>query len=211
MTRQAPTADRLRRFADEHLLYEPGMLHSLTVKLMNRHHQDDPVVENALLESFGIHSRNLIDFLWHGRPMKDTDAIASDYLADWRAPEMSERLSRVKNRVGKEMVHLSYNRLDVEEKGWQILGIGPEITTAFGAFAAAVSPDLVPDGWHEAAWAAIGAIPPDLAKEMGEHFISAEDVKPEDLVSAWRATMPKGQATQGIWAPAGERLHHLDD
>jgi len=208
MNRQAPSADRLRRFADEHLLYEPGMLHALTVKLMNRHHRDDPVLENALLESFGIHSRNLIDFLWLGRPMKDTDAIASDYVADWKAPAMSERLSGVKDRVGKEMVHLSYNRLDVERKGWQVLGIGPEITSAFGAFAIAVPAGRVPDGWHEAVWTAIGAVPPERAQELEKYFISAEDIKPEDLVSAWRAITPKGQATQGLWGPAGGRLDH---
>lgn len=211
MARQAPSADRLRRFADEHLLYEPGMLHDLTVKLMNRHHRDDPVVENALLESFGIHSRNLIDFLWLGRPMKDTDAIASDYVIDWKAPAMSERLSGVKDRVGKEMVHLSYKRLDVEHKGWQVLGIGPEITSAFGAFAMAVPTDRVPDGWHEAVWAATGAVPPDRAEEMEKHFVSAEDVRPEDLVSARRANMPKRQATQGIWGPGDERLNRAGD
>ena len=62
--RQRPTADRLRRFAEEHLLYEAGMLYEVTGKLMNRHHEEDPVVENTLLESFGVHNRNLIDFLW---------------------------------------------------------------------------------------------------------------------------------------------------
>jgi hypothetical protein len=208
MARQAPSADRLRRFADEHLLYEPGMLHALTVKLMNRHHREDPVLENALLASFGIHSRNLIDFFWNGSPMKDTDAIASDYVADWKAPAISERLSQVKDRVGKEMVHLSYNRLNVERKGWQVLGIGPEITAAFGAFAVAVPADRVRDGWHEAAWAAIGSVPPERAQEMEKHFISAADVRPEDLVSASAASRPAGQATQWIWGPAGERLGH---
>jgi hypothetical protein len=184
------------------------MLHDLTVKLMNRHHRDDPVLENALLESFGIHSRNLIDFLWHGRPMKDTDAIASDYVADWKAPAMSERLSRVKDRVSKEMVHLSYNRLNVEKKGWQVLGIGPEITAAFGTFAVAVPVDRVPEGWHDAAWAAIGAVSPERVQELEKHVISAEDVRPEDLVSASAAIRPAGQATKAIWGPGGERLDH---
>src|SRR4051794_16518894 len=140
MTRQRPPVDRLRRFAEEHLLYEAGMLYEVTGKLMNRHHGDDPVVQNALLESFGIHNRNLIDFLWLGRPMKDTDAVACDWIERWEAPEMSERLANVKDRVGKEMVHLSYNRLDVpeDEKGWTVLGIGPEVIGAFAKFATEV-------------------------------------------------------------------------
>lgn len=211
MTRKAPSADRPRRFADEQLVYEAGMLHELTVKLMNRHHQDDPIVENPLLESFGIHSRNLIDFLWLGKPMKDTDAIAADYVTDWNAPAMSDRLSGVKDRVGREMVDLSYNRLDVDRKGWQVLGIGPEITSAFGTFAIAVPADRVSDDWHEAVWAATGAVPPERAAEMEKYFVSAEDVRPEDFVSEWRANMPNGQATQGIWRPAGERPDHPGD
>lgn len=68
MARQRPSVERLRRFAEEHLLYEAGMLYEVTVKLMNRHHKDDLIAENALLESFGIHSRNLIDFLWLDKP-----------------------------------------------------------------------------------------------------------------------------------------------
>ena len=168
MTCQRPPVDRLRRFAEEHLLYEAGMLYEVTVKLMNGHHKDDPIVENALLESFGIHSRNLIDFLWLDKPMKDTDAIASDYVGEWKAPAMSERLSQVKSRVGKEMVHLSYNRLDVseDEKGWQVLGIGPEITGAFGTFVTAVPSESVPEGWHEHAYAATGVVPSDRAQEV---------------------------------------------
>jgi hypothetical protein len=61
---------RLRRFAEEHLLYEAGLLYEVTGKLMNRHHRDDLVVENALLESLGVHARNLIDFLWRDEAMK---------------------------------------------------------------------------------------------------------------------------------------------
>ena len=163
MARKRPPVERLHRFAEEHLLYEAGMLYEVTGKLMNRHHKDDLIVENSLLESFGVHSRNLIDFLWLDEPMKDTDAIASDYVDDWKAPAMSERLSQIKSRVGKEMVHLSYNRLDVPEDGkdWQVLGIGPEIIGAFGKFATEVPSNCVPEGWHEQAYAATRTVPPD--------------------------------------------------
>jgi hypothetical protein len=193
----------LRRFAGEHLLYEAGMLYELTVKLMNRHHKDDLIVENALLESFGVHSRNLIDFLWLDRPMKDTDAIAFDYVDEWKAPAMSERLSRVKSRVGKEMVHLSYNRLDLpeDEKGWQVLGIGPEITGAFGMFVTAVPLDCVSEDWHEHAYAATGAVPPDRAPEVENQIIRVEDMKPEDLLSSRAAIQAAARATQGLWVP----------
>jgi hypothetical protein len=198
----------LRRFAEEHLLYEAGMLYEVTVKLMNRHHEDDPIVENALLESFGVHSRNLIDFLWRDKPMKGTDALASDYAGEWKAPAMSERLSRVKGRVGKEMVHLSYNRLDVseDEKGWQVLGIGPEITCAFGAFVTAVPTGCVPEGWHEHAYAATGAVSPERVKEVEKQIVRAEDMKPEDLLASTAAIEATARATQALWIPAGAEI-----
>ena len=136
---------------------------------MNRHHADDLVVQNALLESFGIHNRCLIDFLWLDRPMKDTDAIRR-LDRGWQAPEMSERLARVKDRVGTEMVHLSYNRLDVpeDEKGWGVLGIGPEVLSTFGQFALEVPDDLIPEGWRERAYAASGTVPPEAGSGAGE-------------------------------------------
>lgn len=200
MASQRPSAERLRRFAEEHLLYEAGMLYEVTGRLMSRRHKDDLIVENTLLDSFGVHSRNLIDFLWLDKPMKDTDAIAADYVGDWKAPPMSERLSEVKGRVGKEMVHLSYNRLDVpeDEKGWQVLGIGPEIIGAFGKFATEVPTNRVPGGWHERTYAATGTVPPDRAEEMEKQIIRVEDVSPEDLLSSTAAIEAAARATQGL-------------
>jgi hypothetical protein len=192
VARERPSADRLRRFADEHLLYEAGMLYAVTGKLMNRHHEDDPVVENALLESFGVRSRSLIDFLWLDRPMKDTDAVARDWIEGWEAPEMSERLAKVKDRVGKEMVHLSYNRLDVpeDEKGWTVLGIGPEVIGAFTKFATEVPDDRVPEGWRGRAYSAAGAVSPEQVKELERYLVRPEDLGAADLPSVPTQGLP---------------------
>jgi hypothetical protein len=190
--RTPPSADRLRRFAEEHLLYEAGMLRAVTGKLMNRHHAEDQVVENALLMSFGVHNRNLIDFLWLDQPMKDTDALARDWVDAWEAPAMSEHLAKVKNRVGKEMVHLSYNRLDVpdDEKGWTVLGIGPEVIGAFAKFATEAPDDLVPDGWRDRAYAATRTVPPEQAKKLEEYLIRPEDLRPVGLPSIPTQALP---------------------
>jgi hypothetical protein len=113
---------------------------------------------------------------------------------------MSERLSGVKNRVGKEMVHLSYNRLDVpeDEKGWQVLGIGPEIIGAFGKFTTEVPADRVPEGWHERAHAATGTVAPDQAEELEKQIIRVEDMRPVDLLSSAAAIEEATRATQGL-------------
>jgi hypothetical protein len=117
--------------------------------------------------------------------MKPTDAIARDWSEGWQAPEMSERLAKVKGRVGKEMVHLSYNRFDVpeDEKGWVVLGIGPEVIGAFAKFAMEVPDDLVPEGWRDRAYAATGSVPPERAAELERYLIRPEDMRPVDLPS----------------------------
>jgi hypothetical protein len=183
--RDRPPAEDLRRFAEDHLLYEAGMLYEMTGKLMNRHHKDDQVVENGLLESFAIHSRNLLDFVWLDEPMKPTDAVAADYFpeGEWNPPEQSERLSKLKDRVGKEIVHLSYNRLTIpdDERGWQVLGIGPEILGGFSLFASKVPSELVPEGWRDRAYAATGTVPPEKAQEVAAQVIEAHSIPTQGL------------------------------
>jgi hypothetical protein len=100
--------------------------------------------------------------------MKDSNAIARDWIEGWEAPEMSERLANVKDRVGKEMVHLTHNRLDVaeDEKGWTVLAIGPEVVGAFGKFATEVPDDLVPEGWRGRAYSATVTVPPERMEEL---------------------------------------------
>jgi hypothetical protein len=105
---------------------------------------------------------------------------------------MSERLARVKDRVGKEMVHLSYNRLDVpeDEKGWGVLGIGPEVLSTFGQFALEVPDDLIQEGWRERAYAASGTVPPERIKELEKYLIRPEDFRPADLPSVPTQALP---------------------
>jgi hypothetical protein len=175
---------RLKRFAEEHVLYEAGMLNGLTVKLLNRHHQDDPVVENGLLESFTVHARLVRDFLYVDEPQYPTDAAAADYFDDdtWQEtrPAMSERVAGINERVGKEIVHLSYRRLDVddEEKGWLILGLGPEIIGNLTVWAHLVPTSRLPEGWLERFDLAAGAISEaDLARavEVPTHLPDPSD------------------------------------
>lgn len=129
------------------------MLQGLGVKLMNRHHEDDPLVENALLGSFTVHARLVLDFLYMDEPSVATDAAACDYFDDdsWQRarPEKSERLAGIHGRVGKEIVHLSYARLSVDEaeKGWAVVPIGLEILGILAAWAHRVPASRAPDGW----------------------------------------------------------------
>jgi hypothetical protein len=100
---------------------------------------------NADVESFGIHMRNFIDFLFGG----DGDAIADKYFDDrnhWLnlLPRKSkpESLKTVPARVGAEIGHMSSRRARVKDKNWPYIqlwfDLAPFIRT---------SVDNVPDGY----------------------------------------------------------------
>jgi len=97
MVRKKRSKEELRN-ASDHLHYEIWMFTSLASGLASGI-SGQGVINNALLESFTIHARNLLDFLYAGKPQKD-DVIAKDFLEDpseWHnaRPPKSETLQKV--------------------------------------------------------------------------------------------------------------------
>jgi hypothetical protein len=97
-------------------------------------------LNNAALESFILHARVLLDFLYAEKPQPD-DVIAEDYfneLSQWQTvrPEKTKTLKVIHKRVGKEVAHLTYARLEVTAvaKEWQFIQIAKEINAVFDAF-----------------------------------------------------------------------------
>lgn len=115
------------------------MLRETANKLGNAHLPDDWVARNALLESFTLHARALLDF-FYGRRRKKDDALASDFFEEdaWEQsrPPMAGTLSDVNRRVGKEIAHLTYSRANVTEeaKGWPIVPMYLALASVFGRF-----------------------------------------------------------------------------
>jgi hypothetical protein len=97
-------------------------------------------IRNALIESFTIHARILLDFLYSTNPQPD-DVIAEDFFDDSSAwlkqrTQKTPLLTTIHKRVGKEIAHLTYARLDVtpEEKKWHFVDIANEIGTVLETF-----------------------------------------------------------------------------
>jgi hypothetical protein len=108
-------------------------------------HLDMPT-RNAQVESFAIHVRSLLDFLYDVRG-KSTDAVASDYIpAGWTPPDKPASLDPVKSRVGKEIAHPSYNRIGLTDvtRQWPYLQVWLDLAKLLRAFAQKASPGLLP-------------------------------------------------------------------
>jgi hypothetical protein len=141
------------RDASEHLFYELWMLDSVA-RILALGALGQGTVSNALLESFSIHARALLQFFFPLSPKSD-DVLAEDYFSGtvaWetvRGPQ-PEALNQVNRRVGKEVAHLTYTRLGLSEeaKQWRILEVSQALSDVAMRFRTNVKPELLsPKRW----------------------------------------------------------------
>jgi hypothetical protein len=138
MNRQQRTP-KILRDASEHLFYEYGMFNSLA-QAMASGIFGPGLLNNAALESFALHARTLLDFLY-AENLQTDDVIAEDYFdesSQWLTvrPEKTETLNMIRKKVGKQIAHLTYTRLKVttEDRQWLFIQIASEINTIFDVF-----------------------------------------------------------------------------
>jgi hypothetical protein len=138
------------RDASHHLHYEINMLRSLAQGLASGI-AGQGTIANALLESFVIHLRCVLDFLYPPADQRPDDVVAQDYFDDWenRRPPMPAKLSKVRGRAGKEVAHLTYARLDVtaEAKRWPFVELFNEAYEVLDVFLKGVDRNKLSDDW----------------------------------------------------------------
>ena len=113
-------SDAWRAYAP--LTYEVEMLDAVARRINELSRQEplcdsQRMVKNALLESFGIHFRNLAEFLWPNRLTKkgqrrapqSTDVVAKHVAPDWTGAEPQD-LNDIIDRVNREIGHLTLAR-----------------------------------------------------------------------------------------------------
>lgn len=151
MPRKVRTVEELQE-ASDHLYYEIWMLKALANGIASGIAGQGPIA-NALLESFVIHVRAVMDFLYADKPQVD-DVIAEDFFdtpEHWTKmrPTLSELLSQAKRRAGKEVAHLTYARLDVtpETKPWPFIQIADEISAVINTFLENVPKNKLGSRW----------------------------------------------------------------
>ena len=150
--RKQRTQEELRR-ASNHLYYEIWMLTSLA-SIMASRITGEVVKNNAFIESFTIHARGLLYFLYAGDPQPN-DVIADDFFPtsqEWKEarPGKTQILKKVHRRVAKEVAHLTYDRQYVtpEMKGWPFLQIAKDIKVALNEFLRIVPEKLLGPRWE---------------------------------------------------------------
>lgn len=116
----------------------------------------DTTIHNALLESFSVHARSVLDVFYPPANTRDDDVVAQDFLpegAAWGAtcPGLTESLANVRVRTGKEIAHLTYARLAVTEdaKPWQFIAILRDLEALVEAFTATVPPENLGPAWYQ--------------------------------------------------------------
>lgn len=148
MKKRVTKSYEILRESSRHLFYEFTMLigSSSQALILASSLQPGNVIGNALVESFALHTRNLIEFLYAGIPNED-DVITEDFIQNWDSvgPKITENLASVKKRVHKEVAHLTYTRIGISlvDKIWQTQDIITEIEEVFKEFLINCSENLI--------------------------------------------------------------------
>jgi len=147
---------RLRKYSDEHLAYEVNMLR-LAASI--RVHSSDPTlrilvafVNNARVESFAQHLRNLIVFLYPDKFRLDKSDVSAHHFLAARSqyadrltgrPVLSKSLARAKRRADKELAHLTDERIGgtPSVKLWNFVGLRRELYALLSLFVLRSDPD----------------------------------------------------------------------
>lgn len=133
----------LLEYSAEHVFYEVDMFFGMT-ELLNPKNRigassaaEVTRLNCAMIEAFGIHLRNLIDFLYMDSP-KPTDVVAKDFCASWQTvrPTISQALNDARDRANKELAHLTTKRLagGSPAKQWAFPTLAGEIKTLLYLF-----------------------------------------------------------------------------
>ncbi|MBI4097857.1 MAG: hypothetical protein HY426_02350 [Candidatus Levybacteria bacterium] len=128
--------DSKKKKAVHHIIYEI-MMFKVTANLLVSG-VSDQALKNVLIESFGVHSRNLFDFFYKKR--SEDDIIASDFINDkklFRRDKSKKRsLQGLARKDNKQISHLTYSRNNYNSrtKPWNVASIRNNMEKTFDAF-----------------------------------------------------------------------------
>lgn len=156
------TDDELKAYADEHLQYEVDMLiWSAGVLAFLTAYRDKGylpwAINNGLLNTFAVHARNLIDFLYSRSRGKDlaTDIVIEDYVDESTVakalPAISPLLEEVLTKANKQAAHLTRERIEYEKGGkeWKFIEVVKHVLQALASIAPHIPSSRISDGLRQ--------------------------------------------------------------
>jgi hypothetical protein len=156
--RRKPTDKELRAFSG-HLLYEIEMFSAtvgvLAVVIELERSNMRTTLRNALMESWALHLRNLLSFLYDRRAGKG-DVVAADFVGSGWAAKRGPKpdvLKLAHAKASKEMAHMSWLRsqLTDDQREWHHVPIIAALGNTLHAFLDIPPAALVIDGFHDRA------------------------------------------------------------
>lgn len=152
------TDAELKAYAEEHLQYEVDMfIWSAGILVFLAPYKDKGylpwAINNALLNTFAVHSRNLIDFLYSRSRRKDyaTDIVIQDYVETdvltQNLPAISALLEEALNKANQQVAHLTLKRIEYEKAGkeWKFVEVVKHVCQAFSSIAPHIPDSRISD------------------------------------------------------------------
>jgi hypothetical protein len=144
-------------YSKDHVLYEIAMLVQVGGLMMTCSFQGAAaeLTQNAFVESFAIHVRNLVDFLYPGTNIKGDDVLADDYFPNGKRPStfpaLPHTLKVARERAHKQVSHLTTGRLGANDpgKGWTVPALVTETLKILVEFAKQASPERLDQSVRE--------------------------------------------------------------
>lgn len=139
MSRNHISQEKLQKIAFEHISYEIEMFEYTGERIEKGGLSLGE--NNAMLETFLLHARCLYDFLYPSENVRADDVLADDFFDEpsklrSKLPVKLAISSYLKSRTGKEVAHLTYERLNVtpEQKQWRVDEVHNQIGEAMVIF-----------------------------------------------------------------------------
>jgi hypothetical protein len=143
----------LRAYSADHLLHEIKMLFDTGSHVpYGASSPSVQFVDDAVLESFVLHLRNLIDF-FYPRRILDDDVIAAHYFDSGQTPPTfpseSPLFREARGRADKQVNHLTTKRIfgHPADKEWDAAPLLIEIANIVGVFLEGASPQKLDRGF----------------------------------------------------------------
>lgn len=229
---RSPEEQETLRKASKQLLYEYKMLITTAAMLeaVKGKQRANAPRTNALLESFTIHFRSLLDFFEKKKPSKGKDGKPRDdvlvrhFLRDgksWTKPDKPAGINMraLRKRVDKEVAHLTYTRLELDpednERRWPKEELVDYLKECVRRFRddTVVDPTLLHEDWQGFTEGSYEEAVKDEAKSPKKRsfaFVSPSGSTPSTSASftVYQSLTPPmdgdGDQSLGTGAPGGE-------